>query len=273
MNRNSIDIAPPPGVGLIQKTLQILDLFQANAPAWTQSEISKKTGMPRSTVNRLVKFLTERGHLTVLYGQNRYSLGPASVDLGRRAAALFDFRGLCRPVLARLSQETQETIILTSVVGAGNAVRCVDQIESTRDGLRVFEQIGNVLPLNAGAAPRAVLAALPESDRERFLSGQLRAVTDSTPTSTAGLRRKIAETRRRGFAVSNGETYEGVVGIGAAFYWGDGSPAGSLAIALPAQRASADVVTRMGELLKGACDEVSAMMAAGKVGAPTTPES
>ena len=98
-------------------------------------------------------------------------------------------------------------------------------------------------------------------------------MTDSTPTSTAGLRRKIAETRRRGFAVSNGETYEGVVGIGAAFYWGDGSPAGSLAIALPAQRASADVVTRMGELLKGACDEVSAMMAAGKVGAPTTPES
>ncbi len=273
MNRNSIDIAPPPGVGLIQKTLQILDLFQANAPGWTQSEIAKETGIPRSTVNRLVKFLTERGHLTVLYGQNRYSLGPASIDLGRRAAALFDYRGLCRPVLARLSQETQETIILTSVVAAGNAVRCVDQIESTRDGLRVFEQIGSVFPLHAGAAPRAVLAALPESDRERFLSGQLTAITDSTPTSAAELRRKIAETHRRGFAVSNGETYEGVVGIGAAFYWGDGSPAGSLAIALPAQRAPEDVVTQMGDLLKGACDEISAMMAANKVGAPMMPKS
>ena len=256
----------PPGVGLVQKTLQILDLFQANAPGWTQGEMAQSTGMPKSTVNRLVKFLTERGYLTLPAGQNRYSLGPAAIDLGRRASAYFDIRGLCRPVLGRLSQETQETIILTAVVGAGNAVRCVDQIESTREGLRVFEQIGSVFPLHAGASPRAVLAALPKEDLERYLSRQLTPVTERTMTSALEVRREVEETRRRGYAVSHGETYEGVVGIGAAYFWGSGGPAGSLAIALPSQRASEDVIAQLGESLVAACAEISAMLATGSNG-------
>ena len=160
----------PAGVGLVQKTLQILDLFQLETPNWSQSEITQLTGMPKSTVNRLVKFLSDRGYLTLLEGRNRYSLGPASIDLGRRASALFDFRGICQPMLEKLSRETSETVMLTSLIGSGNAVRCSDQIESTHEGLRVFEQIGSIFPLHAGASPKAVLAFLPIKDRERYLA-------------------------------------------------------------------------------------------------------
>lgn len=257
MSKELTEIPPPPGVGLVQKTLQILDLFQSDAPDWSQGEIAKATGMPRSTVNRLVKFLTDRGYLSLQEGRNRYSLGPASIDLGRRASAQFDFRGICRPVLEHLSQETRETVILASVVAAGNAVRCVDQIESTREGLRVFEQIGSIFPLHAGASPKAVLAVLEADEQVRYLSKELAKVTDQTVTDADALRLEIAETSRRGYAVSNGETYEGVSGIGAAFFWGTGRPAGSLAIALPSQRATPEAVEKIGERLKEACADLN----------------
>ena len=260
MNERLTEILPPPGVGLVQKTLQILDLFQNDAPDWSQGEIAQATGMPRSTVNRLVKFLTDRGYLSLLEGRNRYSLGPASIDLGRRASAQFDFRGICRPVLEQLSQKTRETVILTSVVAAGNAVRCVDQIESTREGLRVFEQIGSIFPLHAGASPKAVLAVLEPDEQERYLSRELARVTEQTVTDAEILRLEIAETSARGYSVSNGETYEGVSGIAAAFFWGTGRPAGSLAIAVPSQRAADEAVQDIGELLIAACADLNARL-------------
>ena len=260
MDTKTTELPSPPGVGLVQKTLQILDLFQRDAPNWSQGEIAQATGMPKSTVNRLVKFLTDRGYLTLIEERNRYSLGPASIDLGRRASAQFDFRGICRPILERLSQNTSETVMLTSVIGSGSAVRCVDQIESTHEGLRVFEQIGSIFPLHAGASPKAVLAALSPAGRDQYMSRPLTGISSQAPVDPAILRDDIVATIERGYAISHGETYEGVVGIAAAFYWSNKRPAGSLAVALPVQRASAEVVARIGSLLKIASEDVSAIL-------------
>ncbi|PHR90712.1 MAG: hypothetical protein COA78_34600 [Blastopirellula sp.] len=260
MKIKSNENTQPAGVGLVQKTLQILDLFQLVTPNWSQSEITQSTGMPKSTVNRLVKFLSDRGYLILLEGRNLYSLGPASIDLGRRASALFDFRGICQPMLEKLSRETGETVLLTSLVGSGNAVRCSDQIESTHEGLRVFEQLGSVFPLHAGAAPKAVLAFLPVEDRERYLSRPMAPVTKNTIIDAAVLNRELETTRKRGYAISKEETYEGVAGIGAPFFWTDGRPAGSLAIALPLYRASSQTIKRFGNLLINACGEVNSIL-------------
>ncbi len=251
------------GVGLVQKTLQILDLFQLDRPTWSQPELAQSTGMPKSTVNRLVRFLTDRGYLAPLEGRNRYTLGPASIDLGRRASALFDFGAICQPTLEQLSRETSETVLLTAVIGSGNAVRCVDQIESTREGLRVFEQIGAIFPLHAGAAPKAVLAFLPEAERKRYLSRPMAAVTQSTLIDADALDRDLSETRQRGYSISSEETYEGVAGVAAPFFWSDGRPAGSMAIATPTQRATPEAIKRFGALLRNACAQVDELLSAG----------
>lgn len=251
---------PAAGVGLVYKTLQILDLFQLDRPKWTQAELAEETGMPRSTINRLVRFLTERGYLALPEGRNRYTLGPASIDLGRRASALFDFREICQPALEQLSRETGETVLLTSMVSSGNAVRCVDQIESTREGLRVFEQIGAIFPLHAGAAPKAVLAFLPNNERQRYLRRPLATVTSHTIIDAELLVDDLRKTKERGYSISREETYEGVAGVGAPFFWSDGRPAGSMAVAVPMQRATPASTERFGRLLIEACAKVDALL-------------
>lgn len=260
MDKEIKDYVTPAGVGLVQKTLQILDSFQNDAPCWTQAEIAKATGLPKSTVGRLVKFLADRGYLAQVNRSNRYSLGPSAIDLGRRASVQFDLRGICRPVLERLSSQTGETVILTSVVEAGNAVRCVDQIESTYEGLRVYEQIGSVFPLHAGASPKAVLASLGHDEREHYLSRPLFALSDQSLVDKVALREDISETEKRGYAVSYGETYVGVTGVSAAFFWSADKPAGSLAVALPEYRANPGTLHTIGSLVRAAAEDITGLL-------------
>ncbi len=260
MNLNQAINGSVSGVGLLHKTLQILDLFQPDAPGWSQVELVRATGLTKSTVNRLVRYLCERGYLTSLERRGRYTLGPAAIDLGRRAAAQFDFREICQPTLEHLARATDETVLLTSLTAAGNAVRCVDQIESTFGGLRVFEHIGATFPLHSGAAPKAVLAFLPEPERKRYASQRLAPSTPHTIVEPKALLANLAETRSHGYAISREETYEGVVGVAGPFFWSDRRPAGSIAVACPLHRASEEAVTGFGALVVAAGKEITNLL-------------
>ncbi len=255
------------GVGLVQKTLQILDLFQLSAPVWTQVEISQETGLPKSTVNRLVRFLTHEGYLRTVEGRSGYSLGAMAIDLGKRADAMFDFPTICRPTLEALARETSETVVLTVIAEGGKIARCVDKIESTRDGLRVFEAIGATFALHAGAAPKAILAAMRDEDIRSYAARELGRVTDRTITDPKRLLEDITATRTRGYSISESETYEGVTGVGVPILWKWGCPAGSIAIAAPSARSDTDRMQVWGQMLIQAADALNRMLA--PAGIPT----
>lgn len=255
-----VKIVNPAGVGLLQKALHILDLFQQDAPYWTQADISRATGLTRSTASRLVRFLCEKGYLHEMEPRGRYSLGPAAIDLGRRATAQLDLRAVFQPVLEELARKTGETVLATATTPAGTAVACVGQVESTREGLRVFETIGAVFPLHAGAVSKAVLAFLPQAEQERHIARGLEPKTPFTITDPDRLRTDLAQTRERGYSISHQETYVGVNGVGAPVFWGDGRPAGSVGIACPIHRADDAAVVRFGALVVEAAAEVTAVL-------------
>ncbi len=248
------------GVGLIQKTFQVLDLFQPDKLAWSQVEIIAKTGMNRSTASRLVRYLVETGYLIQHPSSGRYTLGASAVDLGRRAMAGFDLKAICQPALERLSKITDETIILTSLDRSANTVVCVDQIESSHGGLRVFEKIGATFPLHAGAAPRAILANLPEAIQSDYLRLKLEQFTPYTMTSKAKLRLEIEKIKKAGYAISVEETYEGAAGISAAFVGQDGYSLGSIAIAFPLMRLTDQEQEKMGCQIAEIAQSVSAVL-------------
>ncbi|MEH6632430.1 MAG: IclR family transcriptional regulator [Halopseudomonas aestusnigri] len=245
------------GVGLIQKTFQVLDLFQLEKPALSQAEIIIKTGMSRSTASRLVRYLVDTGYLVQDSSSGYYRLGASAADLGRRAMAGFDLKAICQPALERLSKLTDETIILTSLDRSMNTVVCVDQIESNRGGLRVFEKIGATFPLHAGAAPRAILAHLPETIRDDYLNSDLEQFTPYTMVDKEKLRKDIKRIKKVGYAVSVEETYEGAAGISSAFVDQNNYPLGSIAIAFPLKRLTKSEQEKIGRQISEIADSVS----------------
>ncbi|WP_417454877.1 IclR family transcriptional regulator [Kiloniella sp.] len=229
----SAQIPAQAGVGLLHKAFEILDLFQVDHTDWSQSEIIEKTGVSRSTVSRLVRYLVETGYLAEIPKTGRYSLGMAAINLGQRAEAAFDLKSFCQPALEELAKLTDETIILTVFDRYAKLAVCIDQVEGARGGLRVFENIGASFPLHAGAAPRVLLAALPAHEQDVYLSGELPAFTPHTFICPEKIREDFARIERDGYCSSIEETYLGAAGMAACFIGPDNYPVGSIAIAFP----------------------------------------
>jgi len=249
------------GVGLLKKAFQILDLFTEQNPGWAQAELVRETGLPRSTLGRLVRFLCMRGYLLERHG--RYTLGFAAIDLGRRAQLQFNLVDLCYDLLEEIAQATAETVILTGYDEAHARVVCLAQIPSRQGGLRVFENIGNAYPLHSGATAKAVLAYLPERQVNAVLEDELVSVNPARTISADQLREDIEEIRRQGFVVTYEETYPGVVGIGVAVLTPRGEPLGSIAIAAPVQRMNDAVIAEGAAILMDIGQRVAARIAGG----------
>jgi len=259
---NTADRKPvvfPPGVGLLVKTFQILDLFTDERSAWTQSELARETGLARSTLSRLVRFLCARSYLMEQRG--RYVLGFAAIDLGRRAQLQFNLVDLCYDLLEEVAQITGETAILTGYDESRDCVVCLAQIPSRRGGLRVFDNIGNTYPLHAGASSKAVLAFLPESQIARVLAGPLTPVNPAFKTNAKKLRAQIAEIRAHGYVVTREETFRGVIGVGVPILTPRGQPLGSIAMAAPLHRMDARAVARCASLMLDIGRRVAARIA------------
>lgn len=251
------------GTGLLAKAFLILDVFQPDKPVWTQADLGRATGMNRPAISRIVRYLDARGYLTQAASRGKYQLGPAAIDLGRRAQAGFDLVSLCHPMLLEIADKTGESVLLTEYNTAANNVVCVDQIESQHGGLRVFERIGATFPLHAGAAPKAVLAMVDPKIQTAYLALPMAAFTAHTVIDPKALRRDLKTTNTRGYALSEEETYEGVIGIGAGFVDHLGQPRGSIAVAGPRHRIDEKRSHEIGQLLKDAALKISQSICGG----------
>ncbi|MEO7392507.1 MAG: IclR family transcriptional regulator [Ramlibacter sp.] len=236
-------------MGLLVKAFQLLDLFTRDQPDWTRPELLTATGLSRSTLSRLVRFLHGRGMLSYSDRTGRYALGVAAIDLGRRAARESSLMKLCAETLKQLADQTGETVMLTAYDARQAKVICLEQIPSVKEGLRVFERIGAAFPLYRGASSKAVLAFLPESEMASVLTLMQR---EDPGSDALRLRDELKAVRESGLATSIEETYPGVAGLAVPVLAGDGIPLGSIAVAAPIIRMGPGARTRIGKILKAA---------------------
>jgi len=193
---------------MIARAAEVLRAL-ANAPAgMSLGQISKATGLPRSSVQRLVGALEAEGFTSTQTGMVGVRLGRELIRLG--SAVHSSARALFRPHMQELHARTLDTVDLTLLMDGMPMV--VDQISSTAS-LRVVSAVGRPLPLHATASGKAHVMAM---DRQRLLetlTGTLRAHTRNTNTSVEDLV-KLADTAMQGeFAFDREEYEEGVCAI------------------------------------------------------------
>lgn len=244
------------GVGLIRKTFQVLDMFDVETPAWSQADLVRKSGMNRSTLSRVVRYLHSSGYLMFNEQNSKYMLGIAAVELGRRASNSFDLHVISGSVVEQLALQEKETVILTSYQEGQGFVTCLDQVHASQGGLSVFEKLGAVFPLHAGASPKAILLALSPDQREDYYKQDLKSFTPATITDPDKLRAHIEEYAARGFAVSREETYPGVIGVAAPIVV-NGRPLGSIALSVPIQRTTESKIERWSVLVRKAVQQIA----------------
>jgi DNA-binding IclR family transcriptional regulator len=139
------------GVGVLDKAVHLLDMVE-DADFVTVNELIRRTGMPKTTVHRLVYALEAHGFL------RRNESG--QLTPGVRVTA-FNLRLLATPVLRKLTAETGESSQL--YVRRGDSRLVIVSVESVKE-LRATVPVGALLPLDRGA-PGRVLASETETLR------------------------------------------------------------------------------------------------------------
>jgi DNA-binding IclR family transcriptional regulator len=200
----------------------------------SHTQLAMALAIPKSSLTQLLRNLTGRGYLTFSPGPNTYELGPAFFELLRQGHEGFNIVALARPILEKLTAATHESCSFNRL--RKDHVERVCGVDSPHT-LTYRMLIGSRFELYGSSAGKAVLAALPEKERERYLSrAQIEQRTEATVRSITELRRHLARVAKDGVAYSHGEHIPGVVAIAAAVRRQDAFPIGAINVVIPAIR-------------------------------------
>lgn len=78
------------------------------------TELAARAGLPHPSVHRLLAQLVDERLAVRNAESRRYALGPLAFELGLAGAAQFDVRDLFDDAMARLADETEDTVYLAA---------------------------------------------------------------------------------------------------------------------------------------------------------------
>lgn len=196
----------------VGRALAILKTFDAKQRLLSLSDISGRLGYDKASVWRLLLTMQQHGFIDQDPVTRRYSLGWAILELGASVPVRMDLRDIVRPVMTQLAAETGLTVFFA--VLANHRALCAERVDgSSSFMLRVWPP-GTTLPLHCGAAPRILLAHLPDDEISAVLARPLEPLTPRSQTSKRVLWQEIRAIRRRGWALSVDDVAVGGAALG-----------------------------------------------------------
>jgi IclR family transcriptional regulator, KDG regulon repressor len=178
----------------VQRALRIIRLFDSGHPEWSAGDLTRRSGLRRTTAFRLIKTLEAEGVLAFDQATSKYFLGPAVYQLAYVWIADAALARIAAPHLVRLADATDESVGLT--VWNGDGPLCVAHSPSPRP-FKFLMYVGQVFTDLANAHSKVLLAFGPEERRTKALSAPLPAHTPFTITDRERyldeLRRVVAE--------------------------------------------------------------------------------
>lgn len=221
----------------IDRVIDILECFTPEKPELGISEISRITGMYKSTVFRIIQTLVNRGMLVQNPDTKRVMLGFKVFELGTVAGSNIEVRRVARPFMEELGDRTRETINL-SIEHMGERV-CIEMVES-KEAVRNFVQVGMRGPLYLGATGKVLLAFMPPEEIERVLQK-----LDEKNVKRQDLLAQLEEIRKKHYSVSRDERVVGAAAVCAPVKDHTNKVVAALTVSGPTMRFPADQVIKL----------------------------
>ena len=219
--------AAPMGRQNLTPQLEILDCFSAGNEPLSATDVIQRSGLPRSTVFRALRMLTEDGFLLRDANRKRYILGPRVLRLGMIARTQLSRDDFVAGPLQDLSSRTGETVTF-SLLDLPDRI-CTSVIEGRRD-VRYEAHLGERYPIHLGAAGKAMLAFLPEETTADVLKSK-----GLSKTAIRDMQVALEQVRRDGWVITEGERVAGAVALAAPVFVED-MVLGSVAVVGPSLR-------------------------------------
>ncbi|HSW15946.1 MAG TPA: IclR family transcriptional regulator [Ramlibacter sp.] len=218
------------GVQSVQRALHLLSLVaRCGPPGARLQELVEQSALSKPTAHRLLRQLIESG-LLMQGGHRLYQLGAGAFELGVAASRSFPLRDIASPVMDEIAERMGDSAFL--VVRSDTDGLCVERKLGSYPVKVQTVEPGHRQPLGVGASGLAILSFLPREDQEACL----RKIAPSLKGGAYGdldvnlLRKLIAETRVRGWAVMSHFAFPGVTGVSVPVYDNQRRAFGSLTV-------------------------------------------
>jgi IclR family KDG regulon transcriptional repressor len=240
----------------LERALGLLSLFEPQNNEMGTVELSKLSGLHKSTVSRLLKVLTANEFLQQNPSNKKYSLGPAVIRLSRslNQSLKTNLVQIAKPYIDRLRYKLKETVILEILAGENMVLAYI--AEGPRI-VRLAGDIGDRVPFHAAAGAKAFLAFCSSQQRKKLLGTRLRRLTKNTIIDPEKLKTQMEGIRRKGFAVDHEELDEGTMAVAVPIFYHDRKPIGAIVVAGPPQRMSGEHRKYIVESLKETARDIS----------------
>jgi DNA-binding IclR family transcriptional regulator len=177
----------------------------------TLTQVASEVGLNVPTTRRLLQAMAAEGFLTFDRESKLYRVGPELVALASAGDQMFAERGLLAAAAQEVAVRTSDTTVL--MMRCGQSAVCIGRYEGTFH-IRVYSlEVGDVRPLGVGSGTLAMLAFLPEAERDMIQAKNAKEYRRYKLT-----REKVEAmsdaTRAAGYALNPGLVLPGVFGIG-----------------------------------------------------------
>lgn len=187
----------------LERGLRILSEFSPREPVLGAPELSKRLGIPRTTVFRLLQTLESLGFLERADKDRNYRLGVAVLRLGFEYLSSLELTDLGLPVIEALRDATGFTAHI--VIRDGRDVVFVAKAQSPAPVFgSVRVNVGTRLPAHATTHGHVLMGDLSLAQlRALYPEERLERVTKATPETVDVLCELIRADAQRGYAIGN----------------------------------------------------------------------
>lgn len=214
----------PPSV--LARAVSLLDAFEPTRPTMTLAQLTRTSGLARSTAHRMCGELVGLGLLDQT--PDGYRLGTHLQALGSAVPRGQDLREIARPFMEDLRIASGGRTVQLAVLD-GVDVRFVEVLRGPATP-RMPVHVGSRLPAHASAAGKAILAFSPPDVVAARVEAGLVRLTGRTITAPPSLARELGGVRASGVALDKEEAAVGLLCAAAPVIESGGRVAGALSL-------------------------------------------
>jgi DNA-binding IclR family transcriptional regulator len=249
LSQNVDENGAAPGTGMLERAFAVIRaLSEAQPDGARVTRLAKAVGLTQGTVHRILQALIAEGIVEQDEGSKLYRLSVNFFALAAQAGNPSGMRTLCRPALLRLCASLGDTIFLL-VKSSFDAV-CLDICEGPFPIRSFTGDIGGRVALGVGQGSLAILAFLPEAEREEIIRFNVPRIRGYGVLDEVYLRTEIERVRQLGYAGRNSGVLDGMAGVAVPILDRTGVAVAALSVGTLAARLSDDRLPMVVELLR-----------------------
>jgi DNA-binding IclR family transcriptional regulator len=239
----------------VEKAMLILETMSNHPEKLKVAEISELTKLNRTTVYRILKELLEKDWVIQDYQTKKFLIGPMAFHVGMAYTNNNNIESKILEVLNHICEEVKESI--------GYAVREGDNVISLYEveihqPYKMNYHPGQFYPMNRGGYGKCLYAYHDQERVKQLLAEQkFEKVAPNTLTDPEDILREYEKIRKQGYAVSNEEVMNLVIGIGVPVFNHAGEVKGCIGGAFFKDKDYEKKIEKFVEIFKAGAEEIA----------------